>query len=1026
MSENILKALMQLFAIIASPAEDSESKKALVSSFLSQQLNTELVDAYLEIYDAYLLGLQRKSKKKKKTVISASSVKVLTICTRINTEITKKQKIIVLIRLLEFINTSEEISEQEHEFLSTVAEIFHLTPAEYKNLLTFVLDTDILVPDFENLLIINNKDFHDKINALHLYMPSLAGQIIVYKFESANLYVFTYKGSKELQLNGQLINNNRVYVLTTGSSIRDTQRKPIYYSDIIRAYSADESKSKIVFEVNDLTYQFKNGVFGLHKTNFKQESGNLIGIMGASGAGKSTLLGTLNGSQTPTSGSVKINGINVHSQADEIEGVIGHVSQDDLLIEDLTVFQNLYYNAKLCFSGYTKKQLYRVVLRTLMNLGLYKIKDMIVGSPLNKKISGGQRKRLNIALELIREPSVLFLDEPTSGLSSRDSEIILDLLKELTLKGKLIFVVIHQPSSDIFKMFDKLLLLDTGGYMIYNDDPVDAIVYFKSRMKQADWNESECQTCGNVNPEQIFNIIEGRVLDEYGALTQTRKTAPAEWYDFYNDHLNEIKPVTATKEELPPNIFKVPQRLSQIKTFIQRDILSKFANKQYLLINLLEAPLLAGMLAFIIKYFDMSAENTHGYSISENSNLAVYIFMSVIVAIFIGLTISAQEIIKDRKIRKRETFLNLSRFSYLISKVAILFFIGAYQALTYVLIGNSILEIKGMYTDYWLVLFSTWAFSILLGLNISDGFKTSITIYIIIPFLLIPQIILSGIIVKYEKLNPHISSPASIPWFGEIITARWAYEALAVNQYKDNAFMSPVFKYQRAKENANFKKDFWRTELMNAMEYCVRNLDSTNLKDKVNENLTLIKNEIENEKIFQKKVVYGGDLDSLEFSKFTAKEGKLIKKYLDETQSYYSNRFNLADKKRDSVILSYSEGDLKESYEQLKREHFNSTLENFVRNVDEPNKIIRYENRLYKKTDPIYTYPQSNFKSHFYAPKKKIFGKFYETFWVNIIVLWVYTIGMFFTLYYSWLGKALDFSEYIGQLRKKRKESKDK
>ena len=100
-------------------------------------------------------------------------------------------------------------------------------------------------------------------------------------------------------------------------------------------------------------------------------------------------------------------------------------------------------------------------------------------SPLDKTISGGQRKRLNISLELIREPSVLFLDEPTSGLSSRDSENIMDLLKQLTLKGKLVFVVIHQPSSEIFKMFDKLIILDVGGYPIYYGNPVDSVIYFK-------------------------------------------------------------------------------------------------------------------------------------------------------------------------------------------------------------------------------------------------------------------------------------------------------------------------------------------------------------------------------------------------------------------------------------------------------------------------------------------------------------------------------------------------------------------
>src|SRR5690606_10976686 len=117
--------------------------------------------------------------------------------------------------------------------------------------------------------------------------------------------------------------------------------------------------------------------------------------------------------------------------------------------------------------------------KMLLTLGLADSRDLKVGNPLEKTISGGQRKRLNIALELIREPSVLFVDEPTSGLSSRDSENIMDLLKELALKGKLVFAVIHQPSSDIFKMFDKLIIMDTGGYPIYYGNPVDSIIYFK-------------------------------------------------------------------------------------------------------------------------------------------------------------------------------------------------------------------------------------------------------------------------------------------------------------------------------------------------------------------------------------------------------------------------------------------------------------------------------------------------------------------------------------------------------------------
>ena len=226
----------------------------------------------------------------------------------------------------------------------------------------------------------------------------------------------------------------------------------------------------------------------------------------------------------------------------------------------------------------------------LKNLGLYEIRNMQVGSPLNKKISGGQRKRLNISLELIREPAIMFLDEPTSGLSSRDSENILDLLKELARKGKLLFIVIHQPSSEIFKMFDKLIILDTGGYLIYNGNPVDSIEYFKRKIEQANYNESECYVCGNVNPEQIFNIVETKVFTESGQPTDTRRISPADWSNLYKAEKKEDK--REPGGAIPEINFKTPNKLKQFIVFTKRDVLSKIADTQYLLITLLEAPVL--------------------------------------------------------------------------------------------------------------------------------------------------------------------------------------------------------------------------------------------------------------------------------------------------------------------------------------------------------------------------------------------------------------------------------------------------
>jgi len=1015
MSESILKALMQLFALIARPDSNEDSRRPLVKLFLNQQLNKELVQEYLIIFDNYYHLHQKKANKRRNKRIAASSVRILTICTLINKELTLKQKIVVVIRLLEFINSEGQASDQEFEFVKTVAETFYISHEEYKRLESFVLNSKNSIPEIDNILIIHKND-PKNANAKYLKAKALEEPIIVYHSLIANMYIFEYYGTKELYLNGQLILKDRVYALSAGSAIRDVKRNPIYFSDIVSAYQKDGDKTELTFEVKDLTYKFKSGKKAIHKINFTETSGKLVGIMGASGSGKSTLLNVLNGNYTPSTGQVLINGFDINKDKDELEGIIGHVSQDDLLIEDLTVLQNLYYNAKLCFGDLSKKQILKKVASTLKNLGLFEIRNMKVGSPLNKKISGGQRKRLNIALELIREPEVLFLDEPTSGLSSRDSENILDILKEITLKGKLIFVVIHQPSSDIFKMFDRLMILDQGGYIVYDDDPVDSIVYFKSKIKQADWNESECGTCGNVNAEQIFDILESQILDEYGNVTSTRKYRPNEWYAYYNKNKKDKKEISnANIGKLPKIHFNVPNRLRQFSIFVRRDILAKFANKQYMLINLLEAPILAFLLAHIIKYYNVAVENHTGYNFSENDNIPVYIFMAVIIALFTGLTISASEIIKDRTIRTRESFLNLSRNSYLFSKIFILLALSAYQAITFTLIGNYILEIKGMYFEYWLILFSTWAFAVLMGLNISDGFKTSVTIYIIIPFLIIPQIVLSGIIVRYEKLNPAITNPDKIPWFGEIITARWAYEALAVNQFVNNKYQKPLYKWDKVKHVSNFKKDLIINDLKNKLNYWKRHKEDTAKTETIINNFELIRNELNKEIKTNKKIVPNFNVNDLTIEKVNEKLIKNINKYITDLKRYYIDRYNIAEKLEDEYIGEQTKNDsLNKEYIKLKRDYFNQALEEILTNKNELKKIFEYNNQLYQKTDMIYKYPEQVIISHFYAPKKKLFdGKYYPTYWVNFGIIWLFSLLLYFTLYFSIIKKTFKFFENL-------------
>jgi len=545
-------------------------------------------------------------------------------------------------------------------------------------------------------------------------------------------------------------------------------------------------------------------------------------------------------------------------------------------------------------------------------------------------------------------------------------------------------------------------------------------MYFKSKVQHADWNESECPTCGNVNPEQVFNIVETSVLDEYGKLTHTRRIAPVEWSNYFREEYQEAEKPTASKSDLPEISFKIPGKLKQFLVFLKRDILKKLSDTQYLVINFLEAPLLAFLLAYIVKYYSVSITNQFGYTLSDNSNLPVYIFMSVIVAIFMGLTVSAEEIIKDRKILKREAFLNLSWSSYLLSKVAVQFILSAIQSFSFVIIGNSIMEIHGMYFHYWVMLFSAWASANMLGLLISDSFKTVVTIYILIPFLVIPQIILSGIIVKFEKLNPTISNPSSIPFYGEIITARWAYEGLSTYQFMENDYQKIFYHWDKVMSNAGFKSDFLIKDLQNKLNFVMENYSSGKEQEKVGYNLDLLRNEIIKEqasreilstyyddtKLFRMKYI-----DELYPDKINDDILSYTASYLNALKEFYSDTYKIAYNEKNQIRQSMDIEEL----QALKRKYFNESLEEFVTNKNEFERIIEYKGRLLQKVDPIYLDPTNKFiKAHFYAPRKMVFGTFFSTFWVNVIVIWVMTLILYILLYFRVLKKALDFFERSG------------
>ncbi|HTF22157.1 MAG TPA: ATP-binding cassette domain-containing protein [Chryseolinea sp.] len=1008
MSEEILKALTQLFAIITKQDGGvTERERQFVINFFQTELDQDSIKEHLDLYDQFSgYGKEDEAGKQKLTSVK-DSVKTLGICKKINKTLTQKQKVVVLIKLLELVATDKNFTPQRMEIINTASNVFNIIQDEYTLIENFVISEDAATLNYEDILILDRNASDEGRRNRHVH-GHIGGHLIFMRVRGVDMYFTKYLGEESNALNGFPMQPNRVYLFSHGSTIKTQAGDALYYSDLVANFNEELKTTKLSFNVEIEELKFPTGAIGLRNVNISEGPGKLIGIMGASGAGKTTLLNVMAGLVKPTKGRILVNGFDIHAQKEQIHGVIGYVSQDDLLIEELTVYENLYYNAKLCFADLTTEQLHKRVMDVLENLGLDQRKDLRVGNPLDKTISGGQRKRLNIALELIREPAIMFLDEPTSGLSSRDSENVIDLLKELSLKGKLIFVVIHQPSSDIYKMFDKMIIMDTGGYPAYYGPPVEAVTYFKKSTHQVDSNRGQCETCGNVNPEQIFNIIEAKVVDEYGQPTNKRKITPPQWYDMFKERFrpNRVEDV----QEAPPQSLNLPNKFKQTLIFVTRDTLSKLSNKQYLLINLLEAPLLAVILAVIIKY--RSAPGGTGYMFRFNDNFPAFLLMSIIVALFMGLTVSAEEIIRDRKILRRESFLNLSWNSYLTSKLLILFSMSALQTFTFVLVGDLILEIEWrMLIPFWFVLFTVSCFANVLGLNISSAFNSAVTVYVMIPLLLIPQMILSGLLFSFDKLNDLISTKGKVPVVADMMASRWAYEALAVDQFKNNSYEKPYFTTEQFESQADFRSAYLVSELDRKRKFIADNLGekSDSIKAIMTKDLTIIQNILRRD--FFKKGLEQDMARDWTLQAFTPDFNTKLENYFAAYKKFYQDAYNRAVAAKDAQVLK-SEKDGGYSLNDYKNRYYNESLADLVKNVSEKDRIIEYEGQLYQQINPIFLDPLPanalDYRAHFFAPRKNMFGTMVSTYLFNNLVIWLMTVILYATLYFELLRKIIN------------------
>jgi ABC-type multidrug transport system ATPase subunit len=638
--------------------------------------------------------------------------------------------------------------------------------------------------------------------------------------------------------------------LADGDTIRiDTGQ--VLRCDFTERIIEEERNIISTLDVRDLTYAFPGGHSGLDGISFSVTRGEMVCVMGASGSGKSTLLRVLAGQLQPQHGDVLLNSQSLYPNLDELKGYISYIPQEDAFDEHLTIEENLHFAAAIRSPHLSPRDRSRRIDGKLIELGLSERRGSIVGNPLKKTLSGGERKRLNVGLDMISSADIYLFDEPTSGLSSKDSEHVIEIIRSMS-HNKIVLVTIHQPSSKLFQMFNKALLLDKGGRLVYYGTPAEMLAYFAQAEHEQHFGTElgACPACGTTRPEFIFDVLETPLRDlsgdviyeenQHGQLVPARRYSPDYWRDKYESVrlLQDMRQVAVRKHAplpLPPaqnrrrERFRWRDEWTQLQTLLRRAFISKLRNRANLLTTIVEAPLLAALIGAVLRH-----NGTAEYQFASAFHIPTYLFLGVIVAMFLGLTNSSDDIIRDRTVLQRERNLNVRLPYYIFARCVTLALFAAIQCALFVLIGNAILEVRGMFWVHFAFVFITALSGIAIGLLISSLVEDGRTAANIVPLVLIPQIILGGALIKYEDMNqnldlrhvmnrffeanPELSRDANesalqVPWICELMPMRWSYEALVVAQAKLNPLTIRQERLQKQIKAIVAEKDRTREQL---------------------------------------------------------------------------------------------------------------------------------------------------------------------------------------------------------------------
>lgn len=577
----------------------------------------------------------------------------------------------------------------------------------------------------------------------------------------------------------------------------------------------DEERTLIeALKVEDLIHDFGPDARALDHINFEVKRGEMLCIIGPSGSGKSTLLAVLSGQREPTRGQVTLNGISLYERREQLVPFIAHMPQEEALSPQLTVREHLRHAVTIRRPALSLAEHERRVDSMLAELGLQSIARRQVGSPGDKTISGGERSRLNLGVDLGSRAEVFLFDEPISGLSSKDSEHVAETLRSLA-REKIVIASLHRPGAPVLRLFDKVLLLDSGGRLAYFGTPAAMVGYFRDACEELGITHPSITAKSPLGADFVFDVLE-TPLNAIGGGSNTgaaRRFPSSFWQERFEsaDLMQALQttggPISRLGETKAEEHLPVPPKptrrlravIAVFATHFLRSLLSKLRNRGTIYSTCLEAPLLAALVSITLR-----SSPKGQYEFATALHIPAYLFLSATVAMFLGLTNSATEVLRDRPILRRERNCQPGAASYVTAKFAALGLVAAIQCFAYLVVGNHFLEIEGMLFYHWIWMTLTAMTGTGMALVVSSIVKTERAALTSVPLLLVPQMLLAGALVPYREMNrglfhgaKELRERGGVPVPAAVMPLRYAYEAMVVAQAVRNPFEVERIRLQR-------------------------------------------------------------------------------------------------------------------------------------------------------------------------------------------------------------------------------------